>query len=317
MIIKILNKENKKILTTSLFCAALFITLFSLPFFASASTNISSATNQHWAWNDVVGWIDFYMGGTSNITVNASNLTYSASSSVGLISLDCNTAPSWNCSPYSYGVTNDGTGNLGGWAWNNTIGWISFYWGNPTSNPNSTSTKTSLCTSYGSQCGVYIDSGGNFNGFAWSDTVGWISFTCSGILIGGVPLCNTSPYSVVSSWAPTPKIGILDSTTFDTSSTGAQLNSIIWHGSLNGLLSGAVGFQLAASNSTTSWTFTGPGGTTSTSDVYSGDPDVPIPIYNYATYSGYRYFRYRIILETDSAESASPEVTGVSIDWSP
>ena len=301
--------KNKKIVTTLLVGAGFFFALCSLPLFASASTNISSGVAQHWAWSDAIGWIDFYT--TGNITVSASQLTGYATSSVGYISLDCNTAPGWGCSPTNYKVTNDGAGNLGGWAWNDSIGWTSFYWGNPTSDPTSSSTRTTVCLGYGSFCGVWVDPSGYFHGFAWNDTIGWISFNY-------VDIGSSYPYSVVSSWAPTPAIGTIDSTTFDTSSTGAQLNSVIWHGSLNGLSPGAVGFQFAVSNTAGGpWTFTGPGGMATTSDVYSGSPNTPIPIYNYSAYSGFRYFRYRLVLKTDNAQSISPQVSGVSVDWSP
>ena len=116
-----------------------------------------------------------------------------------------------------------------------------------------------------------------------------------------------SNYQVMTNWGSVPVVGTLDSATFDTgtSTAGAQLNSVIWHGSLNGLLPGAVGFQFAVSNNPSStWTFTGPLGTTSTNDVYvgSGNPNTPIPITNYTAYSGFRYFRYRIILQTNRAE---------------
>lgn len=303
--------KNKKIVTTLLVGAGFFFALCSLPLFASASTNISSGVTQHWAWNDAIGWINFYA--TGNITVSASQLTGYATSSVGYISLDCGTAPGWGCSPANYKVTNDGAGNLGGWAWSDETGWISFYWGNPTADPTSSSTRTAVCTGYGLPCGVTILSDGSFHGFAWSDTIGYISFNCQELLV-----CLSAQYSVISSWAPTPAIGTIDSTTFDTSSTGAQLNSAIWHGSLNGLSPGAVGFQFAVSSSSGGpWNFTGPGGTATTSDVYSGNPNTPIPIYNYSAYSGFRYFRYRLVLKTDNAQSISPQVTGVSVDWSP
>ena len=127
-----------------------------------------------------------------------------------------------------------------------------------------------------------------------------------------------------TSWyAPAATVGTLDSTTFDTGTStghGAELNSVIWHGSLNGLLVRRVAFQFAASNSSSGpWTFTGPLGTTSTSDIYvgSGNPDAPIPITNYSVYSGFRYFRYRIILKTNTGQTVSPRVSGVSVDWSP
>jgi len=265
-------------------------------------TNISSVANQHWAWSDAIGWIDLY--GTHNIFVTSTQLTGYASSSIGYISFDCGTSPSGNvCSTSNYKVTNNGGGTLSGWAWNDSIGWISL-----------SCTNTSTCGT--SNYDVYIDSSGNFHGFAWNDSIGWISFNCLDI---SASFCtNTSNYEVVTAWAPPgAKVGMLDSATFDTSSTsGGELNSVIWQGSLNGLPAGDVAFQFAVSNSTSGpWAFTGPDGTAST--TYSGNPATPIPITNYTAYVGYRYFRYRVILTTNSTQNISPQVTGVSVDWSP
>jgi len=292
------------LLIVALFGSGFFVALCFAPGTVFASTNISATTNQHWGWNDLAGWIDFYS--TSNITVNTSQLTGYATSSVGYISLDCGTSPSGNiCSVGNgnYKVANNGAGTLTGWAWSDSIGWISF-----------------SCTNVSGECltsnyGVYIDSSGNFHGYAWNDSIGWISFNCLDI---SVSFCgSTSNYEVATSWIPVPAVGTLDSATFDTGSTnGAQLNSVIWHGSLNGLAVGSVGFQFATSSiSTGPWSFTGPDGTASSS--YSGNPDTPIPITNYPAYTGGRYFRYRIILMTDTAQTTSPKVTGVSVDWSP
>ena len=265
-----------------------------------------------WAWNDTIGWIDFYNQGNSNVIVSTTTLVGSnVSSSVGIISLDCASAP-WGCG-VSYGVTNNGGGSLGGYAWNDTVGWISFYWGN--SAASSTQAKSPLCVSYGIYCGVSIDAAGAFHGYAWNDTIGWISFNDE--VFGG------NSYWTATSWNPVAAVGMLDSTTIDTGvASGTELNSVMWHGSLN-LPSGPpypVGFQFAVSNSSSGpWTFIGPAGTTSTSDVYAGTgyPDTPIQIYNYSEYVGYRYFRYRAILLTNSVQSISPQVTGVSVDWSP
>jgi hypothetical protein len=290
----------------ALFCASCF-----LPHAAFAATNISSSASQHWAWNDIIGWIDFYT--PNNITVSSTNLSGYASSSMGPLSLDCNTSPSGTiCGTSNYQVGNDGSGNLSGWAWNDAIGWISFFWGDATANPTATSTYTSTCTSYGLYCGVYIDASGNFHGYAWNDAVGWISFNCL-----DPSICGTSNYEVATTWAAVGTTGYLDSTAFDTGvASGTELNSVLWQGSLNGLANGSVGFQFAGSNSSSGpWVFTGPDGTASTS--YIGLPGVPIPITNYATYNAYRYLRYRIILVSGVGQVASPQVTDVSIDWSP
>lgn len=265
-------------------------------FFAYAATNISSNTAQHWAWNDFAGWIDFYAN--NNIMVSSVGLTGYASSTVGDISLDCHTTRIGNiCGTSNYQVVNDGAGNLSGWGWNDNYGWISFNCSN-----------TSSCGT--SNYFAYIDSNGNFQGFAWNDLIGWLDFNCDNI----VGACATSNYEVSTGWAPTSTTGFVDSTTFDTGSTsGAQLNSLLWQGSLPA--GTAIAFQLAVSNSSSGpWSFMGPGGTAST--TYTASPGVPIPL-SYSLFSGYRYFRYQVTLTSNATQSATPRVDDVTVDWSP
>ena len=266
----------------------------------SAATNISPVATNHWAWNDIVGWIDFYI--TNTVIVSNQQLTGYASSSIGEISLDCATTsavPVGNiCSGANsnYKVTNDGAGNLSGWGWNDAVGWISFD-----------------CNNYGG-CGtspyrVYIDGSGNFFNYAWNDVIGWISFNC------GVPgLCEISTYRVVTSWITTAALGTLDSTTYDTGVTGgAQFNSIVWQG--NQPVGTAVRFQFSASNSSLGpWNFTGPDGTSNT--YYTALPNVSIAL-DRTLYNNMRYFRYRVILVSDLTQTASPRVDDVIVNWSP
>ena len=74
-----------------------------------------------------------------------------------------------NLSPTNYGgVTNDGSGNLGGYAWGENVGWINF---NPTGG------------------GVTIDNEGNFDGWAWGENIGWIHFQNPSV-----------PYKVQTAW---------------------------------------------------------------------------------------------------------------------
>jgi hypothetical protein len=266
------------------------------PIPAFAATNINANVSQHMAWNDFIGWIDFYA--TNNIMVNSANLTGYASSSVGYISLDCHTSPAGNiCGTSNYQVLNDGTGNLSGWGWTDDYGWISF---------NCSNTGSCGTSNYS----TYIDANGNFQGFAWNDFIGWIDFNCDNI----VGACTTSNYEVSDSWAPTSTTGYLDSTTFDTGvASGAELNSLMWKGTLPA--GTAIAFQIAVSNSSSGpWNFVGSGGTSST--YYTASFGVPIPL-TYALFSGYRYFRYRTILTSNSTQSATPRVDDVIINWSP
>ena len=283
--------------------AGVFAALVFLPATALAATNINSSPAQHSAWNDEIGWIDFYTSG--NVTVSSAQLTGYANSAAGAIALDCATSPSGSCA-INYKVSNDGTGNLSGWAWNDTYGWISFYWGNASANP--TASTTALCQSYSGYCGVSINGAGVFSGWAWNDEVGWISFNCSNTS------CSPFQFDVETAWIAQAATGILDSQTFDTGvASGAQLNSITWKGSIPSGTS--VGFQIAVSNNSDGqWNFMGPDGTSGT--TYSGIAGSPITLSNYSSLSG-RYFRYRVILTTNTAQSVSPNVSDVIVNWSP
>jgi hypothetical protein len=284
--------------------ATLGALLFISPPSAFAATNINASTTQHSAWNDEIGWIDFYS--TGNVNVISQQLQGYASSSAGPIALDCATSPSASCA-INYQVSNDGAGNLSGWAWNDEIGWIAFYWGNASA--SSTASTTALCQSYSGYCGVTIDGTGTFHGWAWNDTVGWISFNCN-----DTSSCGTSSFDVVTSWTAQPATGTLDSQTFDTGvANGAQLNSITWSGNVPSGTS--VSFGVAVSNSSSGpWNFVGPcTGSGVTGGTISLGTSCGIP---FSSLIG-RYFRYRVILNTNTAQTVSPQVTSVVVNWSP
>ncbi len=263
---------------------------------ANAATNVSSGGNSHWAWNDAIGWIDFYSPGT--VEVSATGLTGYASSSVGPISFDCATSPSGNiCGTSNYTVANDGAGNLSGWAWSDAVGWISFCGGKSTAAcPGTTSYQ------------VTVDTNGNFHGWAWNDAVGWIDFNCA-----NNSTCSTSNFYVASAWVATGTVGTLQSITYDTNDAqGAQLDSVTWQGTQPSGTS--VEFQFAVSNSSSGpWSFTGPDGTANTYYVPAG-PGVVTPL-NYGLYTDYRYFRYLVTLV--STPTSTPVVTNVTVAWSP
>lgn len=306
----------------------LFLILYSLFFvsIARASTNIlpDNPPNDYfqWAWNDVIGWIDFYS--TENINVTRSQLTGFASSSVGYIALDCATAPvpPANCtSTYpAWKVENDGDGSLSGWAWNDAIGWISF--------------DSATAGSFHSYQ-VTIDSDGYFNGWAWNDIIGWIRFNC------GVPgFCFQSNYKVKTSWRVTYASGTLESAIFDTQIMGgAAPNSIMWHGEHPYRTS--VQFQFASFDDFNNPAeFIGPaecfimglneysGGLgfinkfliaealAYDSDVFTILPDTPLKL-DLNCFSNHRYFRYKIFLYSNSRGTLSPKVDDVIINWSP
>ena len=161
----------------------------------SASSNISASANEHYAWSDVIGWIDFCNG---SVQVTDTNIKGYASSQVDFLALDCNTTPNGSdcgSGANNWGVTNLGvTGNfanLAGWAWSDRIGWISFC-GNSTSRGSGWSGTGWTCTFPTYQVQIIVAPGatqGNFVGWAWNDIIGWISFNCdhTGDLYGTSP----------------------------------------------------------------------------------------------------------------------------------
>jgi len=311
-----------------------------LPFFAGffiqhalAATNIDANHPNYYAWSDVVGWIDFLTTGTVNISGDELQ-GYAQFGPTGgpfnYISFDCATGPSGSDCSFPYQVVNDSTGNLSGWAWSDAIGWISFDCHNPETGGSSPDYS---CTQ--SLYQVKINAQGEFTGWAWNDIAGWISFNCNQTETGDA--CGISTYKVKSQWTPGPVKGVLESGTFDTRVTGgASFNYIVWKGSLN---NGRVAFQFSASNCENGATnapacdanigwgglktsgdgaFLGPGGTTDEADAYiTSGPGIPVGIVNQETHNNRRYFRYKVYVETDSAQSATPVIEDVIVNWSP
>jgi hypothetical protein len=290
--------SRAKILTIIFFISSAIFYFWNNP--ANASTNISATTTAHWAWNDVIGWVDFY--NTQTVTVSSTILQGYASSSAGDISLDCHTtshSPPDICGTSQYQITNDRAGNLSGWGWNDEYGWISFD-----------------CNNNGG-CGtsnyrVYINGAtGDFENYAWNDAIGWISFNCNNYTGG----CTKSTYKVNTSWLATSTTGTLDSSTFDTGvNAGAQLNSVMWHGSQP--VGTSVWFQFAVSTSSSpaSWNFVGTDGTSDT--YYATGPDASLKL-NYSLHNNFRYFRYKVGLISNTASTVSPRVDEVIVNWSP
>lgn len=261
-------------------------------------TNITFAAGTYWAWNDIIGWMDFH--DTHTITVGITELTGYASSSVGEISLNCNSTSIGSiCAASNYQVLNDGNGNLSGWGWNDQMGWISFCGG----------LNTAACPATTTSYNVQIDTlTGVFSGWAWNDLVGWFSFNCSALIgAGGPGVCGTSQYDVETTWVATSTSGTLESTTYDTgASGGAQLNSFTWKGSQPA--GTRVDFQFAGSNATSGpWTY---------GSVYTVNQNTPQPV-DYILHNNYRYFRYKATLYSDQAQRNTPAVEDVILNWSP
>lgn len=316
--------------------ASIIISILFITPLAYGTTNISSSTSQYSAWDDVSGWWDLF--NTNSVEVQGSKMTGYASSSVGLISFDCGTSPNGNICPTSvYGVCNglnaikqpDGScsgaeanGWLSGYAWSDTLGWISMTCLN--TNPG--------CGVPGgaNYWGVTIDKPtGDFLGYAWSDVAGWISFNCAN---NGT--CGASSYKVNTSWRSTSSVAYLESAIIDTQSVGgATLNSILWKGEQNANSTGQqtyVDFQIAASSTSSGpWTFIGPSGTNA--DYYSASCDVsftgginpggnapkdtPICI-DPSQVKNMRYIRYRVRLRSNLLQTDTPRIDDIILNWS-
>ena len=296
------NPKSKKFFKFGIWILfVIWILLFG--FSAKAATNIvpdspgPPPVYNQWAWNDIIGWIDFY--GTNTVNVKGDKIEgYANNNAIGYISLDCATGPTGSDCIVPYNVVNDVGGNLSGWAWNENIGWISF----------------SYLTGGGLvPYGVTITPAtGEFNGWAWNDVVGWISFNCA-----NTTTCDNGVNYRVKTLAGSSSIkGNLESSIFDAGSVdGAMLNSIMWRGAQpNGTV---VKFKIASSDNLVGpWdasSYWGPDGTIISFYQPIG-PDISQAIKGH---TNKRYFRYKIFLETDNWQTYSPRVDDVIINYSP
>lgn len=263
---------------------------------AAGETTPNIDATHHWAWNDVIGWIDFGYA-VGNVGVNDAKMFGYASSSIGFIAFDCETTPNGNICGGAAGdwkVANV-SGSLQGWAYSDAIGWVSF-----------DSVTASSPISYG----VTIDTAtSEFKGWAWNDVVGWISMNC---IDGGT--CGTVDYKVKTGWTSIPDSGWLTSPIFDLGGSVA-LNTVAWKGATNG---GMVRFQIAASDiSTGPWTnadYKGPDGTSGTNYMTSG-PDASTVV-SPRDFSGVRYVRYKVIIESNAGSTDGPEVQDIIMTYS-
>ncbi|MBI2036876.1 MAG: hypothetical protein HYT14_00770 [Candidatus Liptonbacteria bacterium] len=295
---------------TKKLCIALFVGIALLLVLwqgAAATTNIDAA--KRYAWNEAIGWIDFY--GTGTVTVLANRLEGYATSATGYLALNCNTTPNGDiCATRNFAVSNDGGGNLEGWAWDDGIGWVSFCGGAQTANcPGTVSYQVEI-----------NPSNGVFSGWAWSEAVGWISFNCT-----DAGICGTSNYSVQTSWVATTADGLLWSSVYDTGqATGVAPNSVLWQGTQP--TDTSVRFQFSSSNcsngktnpptcnDTGDWTYLGPDGTGAT--YYAPASPNLATMLNLANHNNKRYFRYKLRLNSNAAQTLTPTVDDVIINWS-
>ena len=131
-----------------------------------------------YAYGENVGWLNYEPNTGDGVQVTSDKLTgFVWAENIGWISMSCENTSS--CGTVSYGVTNDGSGNLGGYAWAENAGWISFSCNN-----------TSSCKTV--DYGITIDADGNFTGWAWGENVGWINFNSADLYGYGVLACKVN-----------------------------------------------------------------------------------------------------------------------------
>lgn len=266
---------------------------------------ISSTSTEHWAWNDVIGWIDFnfFPSDPLKTWVSSEELRGAASSSLGPVYLNCSDFPD-GCG-YSFGVENlDHIGTLAYDAWNDIFGRLRFY------TSSSLSNYSVLITSR-----ITETPPSDFSGWAWNPLIGWVSFNCIDLnyLDPSNDFChNAVDYKVTTDWYASSTSGWIESATFDTGSEGgAQFNSISWRGSTP--VGTRVAFYFAVSSSTSGpWDYKGP---------YYPAPDPNNDLlsapFGYGLFDNARYFRYKVVLFSNSIQTLSPTVEEVFVNWSP
>jgi hypothetical protein len=138
------------------------LTIFCLLLSQAFAENINPyKTGEQYAWSENTGWMNAEPSTGNGMQVQGDKLTgFFWSENIGWINLNCENNAT--CGAVSYGVVNDGAGNLSGYAWAENVGWINF----DPDVPDDTS----------NQYKVSINSEGKFSGWAWSENVGWINF---------------------------------------------------------------------------------------------------------------------------------------------
>jgi len=153
-----------KIYTHKLRRAALIALALPLLVVVSALADGSIDGINKWVWGTNAGWVNLNDANGSTTVFSDHLEGYAWSENVGWIRMGTATGgiphTYTNAGQNSYGVNNDGVGNLSGYAWGTNIGWINFDDANG---------------------GVWTDPvTGDFEGDAWSENIGWIRFQGTG-----------------------------------------------------------------------------------------------------------------------------------------
>ena len=118
-------------------------------------------TNEQYGWSENTGWLNAEPAVGNGMQVAGDKVTgFIWGENIGWINLNCENNDT--CASVSYGVINDGAGNLSGFAWAENVGWINF-------DPDVPGDTTN-------QYKVSIDGDGFVSGWAWGENIGWIHF---------------------------------------------------------------------------------------------------------------------------------------------
>ncbi len=129
--------------------------------------------SSQYAWSENAGWVNAEPNNCSGCGVQVGSPAVTGwmwGENIGWINMSCRNNYGASCtgSPGgTWGVTNDGAGNLAGYAWGENAGWISFSCQN---NPGTCASTGNYGVSIGPITGVFM-------GQAWGENIGWITFS--------------------------------------------------------------------------------------------------------------------------------------------
>ena len=192
----------------------IILSFLALPVISMAD-NIDSTYK--YSWGENIGWMNWkpsYAGTDYGVTVYNECLTgYIWAENAGWIKLGDTSCAGGDCCQTGttkgyendsnsadndgdgvaddWGVNNDGSGNLSGYAWGENVGWLNF--------------DDTSANNYNQ---VVINSSGEFTNYAWGENIGWINMNCS-----NTNYCGTVDFKVKTTWtantAPTAPTSLL------------------------------------------------------------------------------------------------------------
>ena len=136
----------------------LILAVLCLAAVAQADGNIDPVDK--YAWAEATGWANFSpTHGGVTVHVNGTNGYLEGDAwfeNIGFVHLGAGSGPYANTASNNYGVNMDASGNLSGFAWSRSTGWMNF---NPTHSQVTIDTFT-----------------GDFDGHAWGENIGYVQF---------------------------------------------------------------------------------------------------------------------------------------------